>query len=74
MSASRRLFNRLAGKKLALVDDTPGVTRDRREAKGRLSDLDFVLIDTAGFEDATDASLEVTHAASRRKSRSAKRM
>jgi GTP-binding protein len=52
------LFNRLAGKKLAIVDDTPGVTRDRREAKGKLADLDFVLIDTAGFEDATDASLE----------------
>lgn len=52
------LFNRLAGKKLAIVDDTPGVTRDRREAKGRLSDLDFTLIDTAGFEDVTDASLE----------------
>ncbi len=52
------LFNRLAGKKLAIVDDTPGVTRDRREAKGALGDLDFTLIDTAGFEDATDASLE----------------
>ncbi|HRO04376.1 MAG TPA: ribosome biogenesis GTPase Der, partial [Terricaulis sp.] len=52
------LFNRLAGKKLAIVDDLPGVTRDRREAKGRLGDLDLDLIDTAGFEDVTDASLE----------------
>ena len=52
------LFNRLAGKRLAIVDDTPGVTRDRREAQGRLGDLDLALIDTAGFEDLHDASLE----------------
>ena len=52
------LFNRLAGKKLAIVDDRPGVTRDRREASGRLGDLDLVLIDTAGFEDVDDDSLE----------------
>jgi GTP-binding protein len=52
------LFNRLAGKKLAIVADIPGVTRDRREAHGRLGDLDLALIDTAGFEDVKDASLE----------------
>src|SRR5262249_46426682 len=52
------LFNRMAGRKLAIVDDTPGVTRDRREAPGRLGDLDLGLIDTAGFEDLNDASLE----------------
>jgi GTP-binding protein len=52
------LFNRLAGKKLAIVDDRPGVTRDRRFGTGRLGDLDLELIDTAGFEDVTDASLE----------------
>ncbi len=52
------LFNRLAGKRLALVHDMPGVTRDRREATGRLGDLDLILIDTAGFEEADAASLE----------------
>ena len=52
------LFNRLAGKKLAIVDDRPGVTRDRREASGRLGDLELELIDTAGFEDVADQSLE----------------
>jgi GTPase len=44
------LFNRLVGKKLALVDDQPGVTRDRREGTARLLDLEFRIVDTAGFE------------------------
>lgn len=52
------LFNRLAGRKIAIVDDQPGVTRDRKEAMGRLGDMDLRLIDTAGFEDVTDQSLE----------------
>ena len=52
------LFNRLAGKRLAIVDDRPGVTRDRRFATGKLGDLPLDLIDTAGFEDVTDDSLE----------------
>ncbi len=52
------LFNRLAGRRLAIVDDRPGVTRDRRFATGRLGDLDLELIDTAGFEDVNDDSLE----------------
>src|SRR3954449_3664883 len=52
------LFNRLAGRKLAIVDDQPGVTRDRRFGTGRIGDLDLELIDTAGFEDLTDDSLE----------------
>ncbi len=52
------LFNRLAGKKLALVDDTPGVTRDWRSAPGHVGGLSFTVIDTAGLEDVTDDSLE----------------
>jgi GTP-binding protein len=52
------LFNRLVGKRLALVDDTPGVTRDLREGAARLGDLRFTVIDTAGLEDATDDSLQ----------------
>ncbi len=51
------LFNRLVGKKLALVDDQPGVTRDRREGEARLGDLTFTVIDTAGLEEAEGASL-----------------
>ncbi len=52
------LFNRLVGRKIALVDDTPGVTRDRREAEGRIADLRFRILDTAGYEDVKDGSLE----------------
>ncbi|WP_198017169.1 ribosome biogenesis GTPase Der [Methylocapsa acidiphila] len=52
------LFNRLVGKKLALVDDRPGVTRDRREGQARLGDLSFKIIDTAGLEEGDEVSLE----------------
>jgi GTP-binding protein len=52
------LFNRLVGRKLALVDDQPGVTRDLREGEARLGALRFTIIDTAGLEDATDDSLQ----------------
>jgi len=51
------LFNRLVGRRLALVDDLPGVTRDRREGEARLGDLAFTAIDTAGLEEATRDSL-----------------
>ncbi|TKT73009.1 ribosome biogenesis GTPase Der [Afipia massiliensis] len=51
------LFNRLVGQKLALVDDQPGVTRDRREGEGRLGDLEFTLIDTAGLDEGPKGSL-----------------
>jgi GTPase len=52
------LFNRLIGKRLALVDDRPGVTRDRREGEAHLGDLEFRVIDTAGFEEAKEESLK----------------
>ncbi len=51
------LFNRLVGRRLALVADEPGVTRDRREGAARLGDLAFTVIDTAGLEEAASASL-----------------
>src|SRR5499427_4194695 len=51
------LFNRLIGKRLALVDDQPGVTRDRRMGEARLGDLSFTAIDTAGIEEAATDSL-----------------
>jgi GTP-binding protein len=51
------LFNRLVGQKLALVDDEPGVTRDRREGGARLGDLEFTVIDTAGLDQGAKGSL-----------------
>ena len=51
------LFNRLVGKRLALVDDRPGVTRDRREGEAKLLGLEFRVFDTAGFEDEDPHSL-----------------
>ncbi|MDZ5698886.1 ribosome biogenesis GTPase Der [Chelativorans sp. M5D2P16] len=52
------LFNRLVGRRIALVDDTPGVTRDRRVHPARLHDLSFDVVDTAGLEDAAAPTLE----------------
>ncbi len=52
------LFNRLVGRRLAIVDDTPGVTRDRREGEARLGPLRFTVIDTAGLAEADPDSLE----------------
>jgi len=51
------LFNRLVGRRVALVDDQPGVTRDRREGEARLGDLIFTVVDTAGFEEAGPETL-----------------
>lgn len=52
------LFNRLTGKKHALVDDRPGVTRDRREGVARIADMEFKVIDTAGLEEAEKDAIE----------------
>lgn len=52
------LFNRLVGKKLALVHDLPGVTRDRKEAYAKYKDLDLTIIDTAGYEEANEGQME----------------
>ena len=52
------LFNRLIGQKLALVDDQPGVTRDRREGTARIADIEFQVFDTAGFDEAKRGSLK----------------
>jgi GTPase len=52
------LFNRLVGRRSALVDDRPGLTRDWRSGEGRLGDLSFTVLDTAGLEEAAPKSLE----------------
>ena len=52
------LFNRLVGRRLALVDDQPGVTRDLREGDAKIGPVKFTAIDTAGLEEATDESLQ----------------
>src|SRR6201987_213571 len=51
------LFNRLVGSRAALVDNTPGLTRDRRGGEAKIADLDFRAMDTAGFEEAAPGSL-----------------
>ncbi|WP_333023925.1 ribosome biogenesis GTPase Der [Wolbachia endosymbiont of Pentidionis agamae] len=53
------LFNRLIGRKAAVVSNIPGITRDRREGVGRISDLEFSLIDTGGWDDKTNFSLQI---------------
>ena len=52
------LFNRLVGSRVALVDDSPGVTRDRREGEGKLGPLTFTVVDTAGLDDGSDDQLD----------------
>ncbi|QKX02120.1 ribosome biogenesis GTPase Der [Wolbachia endosymbiont of Dirofilaria (Dirofilaria) immitis] len=53
------LFNRLVGRRIAVVSNIPGVTRDRREGAGRISDLEFKVIDTGGWNDQTNLSLQI---------------
>ena len=65
------LFNRLVGKRLALVDDRPGVTRDRREGEAKLVGLEFRVIDTAGYEDEDPQTLAGPDARSRPRRRCA---
>jgi GTP-binding protein len=52
------LFNRLVGRRLAIVHDRPGITRDRREGRGGIADMTFTLVDTAGLEEAIDETVE----------------
>ena len=52
------LFNRLTGRRTALVDDTPGLTRDWRSGEGQLGDITFTVLDTAGLEESAPKSLE----------------
>ena len=54
------LFNRLCGLRVALVDPTPGVTRDRRSGLAKLGDLEFDVIDTAGLDDAEAGTMEAS--------------
>jgi len=61
------LFNRLCGVRAALVDPTPGVTRDRRTGQAKLGDLRFAVIDTAGLEDAESGTLEAAMQAQTRR-------
>ena len=57
MSGKSTLFNRLTRTPFALVDDMPGVTRDRREGRGNIGPLEFTVVDTAGLEQAKAGSL-----------------
>ena len=68
------LFNRLVGRRVALVDDRPGVTRDRREGEARLGDLDFTVIDTAGLEESAPEKLSPAACARRPRPRSGRPM